>query len=98
MQLTAGQRRRRDMGSSLVVRGLGGRGVEIMQTFGALSTQLAGNRNRNRRWATQQKQQQQQHQWKHEWEKDNGAPEVRPQKIVADNVNRFDFYLTAHFA
>lgn len=34
--------------------------VEIMQTFGALSTQLAGNRNRNRRWATQQKQQQQQ--------------------------------------
>lgn len=36
--------------------------VEIMQTFGALSTQLAGNRNRNRRWATQQKQQQQQQQ------------------------------------
>lgn len=29
----------------------GGVRVGIMQTFGALSTQLAGNRNRNRRWA-----------------------------------------------
>lgn len=139
--------------------------VGIMQTFGALSTQLAGNRNRNRnrRWAAVSRKQGGVESWrKKQWggvggqgrnrrqrerkqagsgrkqrevgsrkqeeagsrrkhggsrskqgdvrgsqgdlgsckEKvpGGGVGRQHPQQIVADNVNRFDFYLTAHFA